>query len=462
MAKLFNSVSEAVAIRGMCSRDAKISGYLIGQLREDYFYNEESQELYRAVMEHYSTKGTTPTFGLLKEQLRVSEDARDFLKSGEIPPITSTESAQSVVNSLDEYRKTRLLYSFSKGILQALEKPKIEVDKILLKASERLTRIHTRRTTEEDFFHLGKDSNAMKLVEDILYSDNSDLCIPTGFKTFDSVNGGFLRGSLIILASSSGGGKSLMANQIAMNQARIGYKVALVPLEMTESETYSRSMANISGHSSTDIFLQRLASGEKDLVWKKMRRLDKEMSNNNGRYTVYKPREDMTIEELLASIHSLSCDVIYVDYISLLKGVDDEEQWKKLGQIARYAKVYADNHNKVVVLMCQLSDEGRVKYSQGIKEHASLAWTWTATKDSRDKGYANIELLKARNQVMSGFTLKIDYARMRVSDLDPQEMQEVQDELKRKERASAKKPADSFKPVRRSEDDSNFLPDQSK
>jgi replicative DNA helicase len=303
----------------------------------------------------------------------------------------------------------------------------------------------------------------MALVEDILYSEDTDQVIPTGFKTFDNVNGGFFRGSLVILASSSGGGKSLTANQLALNQARLGYKVALVPLEMTESETYARTMANLSRMSSTDINLKRLATGERDAIWRKMRKLDREIATAGGRYTIYKPREDLTIEELMASIHSLASDVIYVDYISLLKGADGEDQWRKLGQIARFCKIYAENHNKVVVLLCQLSEDGRVRYSQAIKEHASLAWTWVATKDAREKGYMNVELLKARNQVMSPFTLKVDYAHMSVTDLDPSELQTITEENQRKERQTSKSPKESFTPSKKSSesDESDYLPDRS-
>ncbi len=462
MAKLYNTVVEAIALRALCSRDPKIYGQFFAQVREDHFYNEEAQEAFRAIVKHFSNKGSQPSFKLLQEDLSLSEGTRDFLKSGDIALVKTKAQADQVLGQLDGYRKTRELFVLASGILKTLEKPKVNLDSLVSKVADRLTRVQTRRTTEESFFHLGKDSNAMALVEQILYEDGVDECIPTGFKTWDEHNGGLFRGSLVILAGNSGSGKSLLGNQMGINQALLGYKISNTPLEMTAKEQFARTMSNRSGLSSIDIFLQKLATGERDLVYRKMRRFDRAIAEKNGRYTIFKPPEDMTIEEILAALHSQSSDIIYVDYVTLLKGADGEDQWRKLGQIARVCKVYAENHNKIVVLLAQLSDEGRIRYSQTIKEHASVAWTWVATKDSRDRGYLNIDVMKSRNQIMRPFTLRIDYSTMTVSDLSPDELKTLDEENRRKDRQRAsKEPRENFKPARKSSQDSEYLPDLS-
>jgi replicative DNA helicase len=463
MAKLYNSVVEAVALKALCSKDPKVSGYFFSQVREEFFYNDESKEAFNRILDLFRDKGHPPAFRLLIEDLALSEDTREFLKSGEIGIVKTLPQAEQAIAQLDSYRKTRELFSLATGILKKLERPRVDVHSLTSRVADRLARIQSRRTTEDSLFHLGKDSNAMALVEKILYEEDQDQCIPTGFKTFDDRNGGFFRGGLVVLASTSGGGKSLLANQLCMNMSTIGYKVALVPLEMTESEMFSRTMSSKSGLSSLDIFLKRLATGERDAIYKKMRRWDKQIAAKNGRYTIYKPKEDLSIEELIASLHALNSDVLMVDYITLLKDADGDEQWKKLGQIARFCKIYAETHNKVIVLLAQLTDDGKVRYSQAIKEHANLAWTWVATKDSRDRGYMNVELLKARNQDMRPFTLKVDYGRMSVSDLEPEELKALDVESRRKDRqkASADQKQDKFKPTKKSAADHEYLPDLS-
>lgn len=464
MAKLFSSVSEATALKGLCSRDPKISGYLISQLREDYFHNSEAKEVFTYINEQFTKHGEIPPFRILCQSLKVSEDAREFLQTGDLPNTSSHEGAEKLVRQLDEFRRTRGLYTLGTKLLRKLEEPKIDVESLTTKVGEALARLSSRRTTENDIIHLGRDSNALAIIEEMIYGEDTDQCIPTGFKTFDDVNGGFFRGSLVVLGSTSGGGKSLIANQLNMNQARMGYKSLMVPLEMTVQENFARTISNLANLNPTDVLLKRIASGEQDLAWKRMKRLDREIASKNGRMTLFKPKEDLTMESLMSAIHSFNSDVVYIDYIGLLAGADGDDQWRKLGQIARFGKIYAEMHNKVVVLLCQLSDEGKVRYSQAIKEHASLAWVWVATKDSREKGFMNVELLKARNQNMSPFTLKIDYAHMRVSDLEPQEMENLKKEQEQKSRQSSNKSDDGFKPKKKvdMDNESDFIPDMSK
>lgn len=455
MAKLFNSVTEGIALRAMCSRDPKIAGKFIGSLDETYFYNEESVETYNRIRALFEKKGEPPSFRLLCEDIGLSESSREFIRNVESAPRT-TAQAEQVLHQLDTYRKTRLVYSMATGLLKRLEKPRVNMEEIVELITKRMTRIQTSRTTEADIVRIGKDSNVLEHIERILYEEENDQCIPTGFKTFDAVNGGFFRGSLVTIGGSSGGGKSILCNQLNLNQSSMGYKTNLTPLEMTTPEMLSRSMASVTGFNSIDIFLKRLADGERDAIYRKMRRFDKKVAAANGQYTIFKPKEDMSIEELLAAVHSLNGDVTYIDYIGLLKGADGDDQWRKLGQIARYGKIYAEIHNKVVVLLAQVSDDGKLRYSQAIKEHSSLAWTFVATKETKEKGYMNIELLKSRNQNPQPFTLKCDYSKMHVSDLDPSELKELEKAANAKD--TDRRSKGKFK-ASESGDESDYVPD---
>lgn len=259
-----------------------------------------------------------------------------------------------------------------------------------------------------------------------------------------------------LLANGLKSHNSILCNQLNLNQSSMGYKTNLTPLEMTTPEMLSRSMASVTGFNSIDIFLKRLADGERDAIYRKMRRFDKKVASANGQYTIFKPKEDMSIEELLAAVHSLNGDITYIDYIGLLKGADGDDQWRKLGQIARYGKIYAEIHNKVVVLLAQVSDDGKLRYSQAIKEHSSLAWTFVATKETKEKGYMNIELLKSRNQNPQPFTLKCDYSKMHVSDLDPSELKEIEKAANSKD--TDRRSKGKFK-ASESGDESDYVPD---
>lgn len=424
MAKLFNTAIEAVALRSMCSKDLKASGAILTRLDESHFYTDEGKEAYARILALFQRKGEPPNFRLLCQDGGLTEDTREFLKSAE-GVAKSPGQIDQLLGSLNEYRQTRLYYSLARKLLKRLEAPTINPDELSELVSGIISKIQLKRSAEADIIHIGKDSNVREALEELIYGENQDNCIPTGFKTFDTVNGGFFRGSLVTLGGTSGAGKSILANQLNINQASIGYKTSLVPLEMSTQEMLARSTSSVSGQSSIDIFLKRLATGEKDSVWKKFTRFDRKVAKANGRYTIFKPREDMSIEELMAALHTFNSDVTYIDYISLLKGADGDDQWRKLGQIARFGKIHAENTNRVVVMLAQINEEGKLRYSQAVKEHSSLAWTFVATKESKERGYLNIELLKSRNQVDRPFTLGIDYAQMKVRDLQPDELQKI-------------------------------------
>lgn len=218
---------------------------------------------------------------------------------------------------------------------------------------------------------------------------------------------------------------SLIMNQLALNQASMGYKVNVVPLEMNTNELLSRSIANVSGIDANKIQLRRMATAEKELAAKRWRRLERRIRKNNGRITIFKPQADMRIEEIANALHSLKSDIIYIDYVGLLKGADGDDQWRQLGNIARFAKIHAELTNKCVVLLCQVDQEGIVRYSRAMVEHASTSWIFTATRESREAGYLQIDMTKGRNEQLISFVIKMDYNTQRASDMSPEEMDSV-------------------------------------
>lgn len=207
MARLFSSPSEVLAIKAICSKDRAISGYVLANIDDSYFHNDESQEAYATILKHMGKKGAPPAFGLLVEELGLSEDTREFLKlSG--AAVKTQEQAEQLVDSLGSYRRTRLLYKLAKGILTRLQKDSVDVASLTEAVADKVARISAVRSTENTLFHVGKDSNISDLVEEILYGEDTSHVIPTGFKYYDGINGGFKRGALVLIGGSTGSGKS--------------------------------------------------------------------------------------------------------------------------------------------------------------------------------------------------------------------------------------------------------------
>lgn len=413
--KVVSIKAELAALRGMCSRDAKVAGTLIQSLDKSYFNTPESIELFESIHRYMADNGSPPTYRLLLEDPDLSKESREHMRES-IVTVTDIKAANKAVRVLDTYRKRRGLADVVETIIGETNRAKFDVEQLLHRVSQNLALIQTKKATDESFVHFGKNDSSEKTIKSILYDDNSDQIIPTGFKQFDKEAGGFARGALVTIGANSGGGKSATASQLAINMASMGYKVLLVPLEMSKWEMTARIMANVTKTDLTNILTQQLATNERDDVYQKMRKWRKKVKAKGGRYTIFKPPSDMTIEEIMASISAVHCDVVIIDYISLLKGTDDENQWLKLGSAARYAKINAENMNRVNILLCQVDDAGKIRYAGAIKEHSANSWVWVATKETKELGINVVEQLKSRNSRPFPFRLKTNLEFMRIKD----------------------------------------------
>ncbi len=86
-----------------------------------------------------------------------------------------------------------------KNAITELTKPSVDIDELQQEVVNKFTELQTRRTTDADVIHIGKDGNALDKIHELIYEENNDQVIPTGFRDFDDVNGGFFRGSLRLL-----------------------------------------------------------------------------------------------------------------------------------------------------------------------------------------------------------------------------------------------------------------------
>jgi replicative DNA helicase len=401
----------------MCSKSKKVAGSLLAGVDENYFYSAESLEVYEAIKKVMSETGESPTYKLLIEDPDLSKEARQHFRESQ-PTVQSMSDAKKAISNLEKYRKRRGLYNLAVDIGRRLEAPKADLEDILHRTSNAVSVIRARKATDDTFVHFGRNNNSMELVDSILYEDNTVDVIPTKIEAFDSVSGGVYRGALFTIGANSGGGKSIMATVLGKNFAEQGYKVVLVPLEMSKKEMTTRLMASVCGIDFSDLWLQRLSTGDRDRVRKKFRKWLKRVKEAGGRLTIYKPEQDETIEEVYAATAAYDADINILDYIGLLKGVDGDDQVRALGQVARYGKINAENTGRANIMLCQLTDEGKIKYSRAITEHSSLSWTWMATPESKETGVTKIEQPKSRNSLSFPFYVKIDYSKMQIHSMD--------------------------------------------
>lgn len=410
---------ELAVLRGMTHKDRKISGTLLGAVGVEHFSSPESIEIFHAITRNMKELGGSPSYRVMIDDPELSDEAREHFRES-IAAVQSVADARKAAGTLNKYRQKRGLFNVGALIAERLKSSKLDLEKAMHDAAMALAATRSRKSETDSFVNFGKNSTAMRYVNAVLDDDISESIIPTGVKAFDDESMGLARGALFTIGANSGGGKSVAASALAVNMASMGYKVVLVPLEMSKKEMTARIMANVCNFDLTKLLGQKFASNdEKEKIRRKFKRWNKRVKNIGGQYTIFKPEEDLSIEEIYASLSAYHADVVIIDYIGLLKGVDGDDQVRALGQVARYAKINAENMNRVNVLCCQLNDDGKIKYSRAIAEHSANCWIWKATEESKaDGGVTRVEQLKSRNSRGFPFLMRIAYNTMRIYDVD--------------------------------------------
>lgn len=416
--KVVDPKLELKVLRTVCGGDSTLASGLLPTLTTASFHYPPCIEAFRHVMSSVQSSGAIPDWHALTADPTISDKTRRVLKTCELPAVREAVKAQSLVKTLDRYRQLRGVAAIAETIYGQIDSDQVDVDELTEHISNELVSIRSRNDTKNQLKHLGKGNNSMSVLNELLNGERRPV-VPTGFKGFDDRNGGFLYGSLVVIAANSGGGKSALANQLAVNIASIAREdVCIVPLEMTEAQMMARTLGVLTGIDVVRIQQGRLTADEQKAVKRAYKKFVLDLKSDGTRMTIWSPEEDYGIEEMLFMLKPYKYRVVIIDYISLLKGADGDDQVKALGRIARFAKVYAKNTNTVVVLLAQLSDEGQVRYARAIKEHANNLWSWHMNEEESENSILDIRQQKARNQLRFNFQLSSHNSSMRITDVD--------------------------------------------
>lgn len=444
--KLLTTASELKALRTICGNSTKLSSMVLGSTSHETFYYRPAADAYRFVINRFRETGNAPDWTEVVSEPSIGEDARRILKNYSEPGAATTAKVSSILSTLDKYRKLRSLVNMSQHVLDSIEDKAVDLDELIASTSDALTLARARGGAQAHLHHFGKRNNTAALVKEMLYGKQKPN-VPTGYRAFDDVNGGLLLGSLFVIGASTGGGKTALACNLLRNITEFGAEdTCLVSLEMSAVQCTDRLMGILTGLDVNRISQKRLTPNERTLVKNAYRKYVKALKSNNTTYTIYEPEEDLTIEEILLTLKPMGYRVILIDYISLLKGADGDDQWRQLGNIARFAKIFAKNNNIIVALLCQVSEEGRIRYAQAIAEHANNAWIWTMPGEESDTSVIDINQLKARNQRRFRFQLLSNNSSMQITDMDNQEALTDDEKTTKNTQNTAKK--DSFKTQR--------------
>lgn len=253
--------------------------------------------------------------------------------------------------------------------------------------------------------------------------------IPTGWDTIDRIlYGGFGLGTLNIFCAGSGGGKSLMLQNLAINQFTRGKNVAYITLELAEELCSMRIDSMLTGVSTKEIF--------RDLD--NVELAVKMQAKKSGRFFIKKmPEGGTTVNDIKAYLKELyiqtgtKIDFLCVDYLDLMiparKGISVSELFIKDKYVSEELRALANEFQLILATAAQL---GRSSVEETNYNHSHIAGgiskintadnviALLTTAPLREQGLYEVQFLKTRSSAGVGMKtyLSFDQNTLRIFD----------------------------------------------
>lgn len=182
------------------------------------------------------------------------------------------------------------------------------------------------------------------------YYDKWETSIKTGFKNLDSVVGSFQSGDFIILAGATSSGKTMCALNIMLKMAKAGHKCNYYSLEMSMAQLQNRIISCETGINSAGFRSFTLTEEEqkKHLAYSQ----DELPKLPIKVWAMYKP---LTVETIVNAERKSDSEIVFIDYLGLLKSEIKGSQYEKITEISMSLKRAAMEVNKPFFVLHQLS-----------------------------------------------------------------------------------------------------------
>lgn len=419
---------------------------LLVQIDRSVFGNEELSKVFLLIRKFYLDTGSFPGWDVLRsdiigkcsghEKIKFMSALLDKIQDRDITGLTNDK----LVAELQAAGKCRTILNNCKELTAAAENRDIDaVQSLYRKGYEQAFLKADIGTEQADLLHMAG--------ADVKFNWKT-----TGVKAIDERNG-VAAGSLVLLGGDTGTGKSTLAHSIAVHQFQTyGDSIFYASWEQGTKEIMSRVFSYCSGVDLGKIIDDDLTTEERGALRRAKLNLlfdgadldnvhvalsEEEFLREAAKKYPRKPNsfylyddigsfDDLIIRmELLRSTRGVSTFVC--DYLTIIPpGAEHRgmQSWEVYIKMAQKLKNFARIHGCIVITPVQFdAKEGKIRFSQNIKNDADLALFLSQDNDDKTMDTVTVEFGKYRNfktipnKPLQSFKLTRDFAHARFLEL---------------------------------------------
>lgn len=426
---------EAKLVHSLLEGSKDIQARLLTDVKPEDFITETAREIFRRVRALITRGRDVPRKHVLLADPVLSDEAKVLLKR-EVEPVTDRSDLDLLLDGFRTISRSEKALQRLADVAEALKSRDVSRATSLLSDVAR-----TLQGDESEALTLdGAPGNLKRVLEvlDRAISGEALHLVKTGLSEFDEKSGGLPRGGVTLICATTGGGKTTLALNMAVNQAKMGYRVLYASLEMSEEELLMRIASRLSRLPFERLYKADVNAKARLVALHKLSRFLREVRLNRGCLELYAPSSDrVSVDDVCAYARGKEFDVIYIDYVGLLRDLSSAKaKWENLSDAVRNAKLFASVGQKkpAMVILAQYDmKKDQVRYSRAMVEHSSLTWAWVYGDVERSTNRVKVRQIKTRNQPQYDFWLKANFQfceMVSVSQTVVDEREVVEEEVK--------------------------------
>ena len=303
-------------------------------LEEDDFYSIDTKALFIAIRDYYKNNSiiNLPSiYSMDKDTVKL--EGREYV---------ITAGVDFNIKSLKEITNRRKLQdlAYQTTVKTSENLNAAEIKTWLLKEVENISNIDVKDLTTNTV-----DEQFAKFID----SPNPP-SIKSGFNKFDSVTGGFMKGTMTIIAAAQGIGKTTLAVSLLNNICSKGKRILFVALEMNFMNLHGKMIENLSGVSTFDMMFKKESLSDDD--WTKITDARADISE----YKIYRLGErNINTDDIRAKLKTAQVDMVIIDYMQLIKSLTAGSIYEIATNISRELKVLSTEFNIPFIVIASIN-----------------------------------------------------------------------------------------------------------